>query len=740
MTAASLVESRPTAGGISVDDRVAVEQVRTLYRQGAAVLSANVINSIIVSAVLWNILPRALLVAWSSTMLVASVLRFELRRRYRRIEPTPFTTPRWARLFVAGSASGGILWGFAGGAFFTNQSPVAQLLIAFVLGGMGAGAAGTLSCYMPAFYAYFIPSLAPLCVRLLTYGDGVHGAMAGMTMLYGVLFVVIARNIHRSMREAFRLRFVNEGLLVELAEVQHHLSESNVDLERRVAERTDELERRAHALKESERKLADMIRESPDVIVSLSPEGVVIACSPAIERILGHTPDEIIGRHYTKLPIMPPEALPLVRAAFEAVVGEIAGPPLELQLVHRDGTRVDVAFNARRVVRPAGQLSVEATLRDVTERKRLEQKLHNAQRLESIGRLAGGIAHDFNNLLTVSLSNLSVALGDPAIAPPVREAIDEARQASQRAAELTQQLLAFGRRQMLAPRAVDLNEVILGVRRLLERLIASNIALRFELDPAGAPVKVDPTQLEQVVINLATNARDAMPEGGTLTLRTVRASETPEVILTVTDTGVGMDEATKARIFEPFFTATQGTGLGLATVHGIVEQSGGTIAVHSAPKQGTSFEIRLPRTDEVPAPRPVEIKSAIVPPVGTVTILVVEDEDLVRRATARVLRKAGYQVLIASDGTEALALVATHEGTIDLLLSDVVMPSISGTVLAARMLALRPKLRVLLVSGYTSDAVVDPDAPDPRIRFLGKPFSDVTLAAAVRALLDAPLG
>jgi two-component system, cell cycle sensor histidine kinase and response regulator CckA len=730
--AAVVVAPRPT---VHVDALVAVEEVRTLYRQGAPVLAANVVNSIIVSAVLWNVLPHAWLVAWSGAMCASSVVRWELRRRYFLAAPSALATPRWARLFVVGSAVGGVLWGLAGGLFFTHESTVAQLLIAFVLGGMGAGAAGTLSCYMPAFYAYFIPSLVPLAIRLLTYGDGVHGAMAGMTALYGVLFVFIARNVHRSVHEAFRLRFVNDELLGELAEVQHHLSESNVELERRVVERTGELEQRAQALKESQQKLADMIRESPDVILSLTKEGIVVACSPAVERILGYSPQDIVGRSYRELPIIPKESATMLTEAFERVLNESNGPPLEIELIHRDGSRVAAELNAR-LARGDGQHSVEATLRDVTERKRLEHKLRTAQRLESIGRLAGGVAHDFNNLLTVSLSNLSVALADQAMSPPAREAIDEARQASRRAAELTQQLLAFGRRQMLAPRAVDLNEVILGLRKLLERLLDRSIQLRFDLDPKGAPVKVDPTQLERVVINLATNAREAMPRGGVLTVRTARAVASSEVVLTVTDDGIGMDEATRAQIFEPFFTASRGTGLGLSTVHGIVEQSGGTIVVQSTPGKGTRFDIHLPLTDEMPTPRELATTTPVPPRTTPATVLLVEDEDLVRRATARVLRRSGYQVLMANDGQHALELAAAHSGTIDLLLSDVVMPILSGPALAARMLAERPKLRVLLVSGYSSDAVLDPDAPDPRISFLGKPYDDAKLAEAVASVLD----
>jgi len=603
--------SAPLAKPAPIDARVAAEEVRTLYQQGPPVLVANVVNSSIVAAVLWNTLPHVLLASWVAAMVVMSATRLVLRRKYWSNPPAIEAHASWGRAFVIGSLAAGVLWGFAGGVFFVRESLTAQLLIAFVIGGMGAGAAGTLSCYMPAFYAYFVPSLVPLIVRLLTMGSGVHQAMAGMTALYAVLFIVIARNIHRSVHEAFRLRF-------ELAEAQQHLSEANADLERRVAERTIELQVRADALRES------------------------------------------------------------------------------------------------------------------------EQKLRDARRLEAIGRLAGGIAHDFNNLLTVSLSNLSMALAEKGLTDHSREAIEEARQASQRAAELTQQLLAFGRRQVLEPRAVDLNVVITKLKKMLERLMQENIELRFELDARGAPVKVDPTQLEQVVVNLVINARDAMPEGGVLTLRTTHDDDASTIVLTVIDTGIGMDEETRARVFEPFFSATGGTGLGLATVHGIVEQSGGTIVLESTLGKGSRFDVRLPRTDEAPVSKPVtKPPPSRSIPSGSETILVVEDEDLVRRATTRVLRKAGYEVLTAVDGEDAIAIAEKHEGRIDLLLSDVVMPKMSGPELAERMLAMRPDLRVLLVSGYAGDVVLKARPADARVRFLPKPFNDRTLAEHVRAHLDA---
>ena len=389
---------------------------------------------------------------------------------------------------------------------------------------------------------------------------------------------------------------------------------------------------------------------------------------------------------------------------------------------------------------------------DVTAQRQVEEQLRLAQRLEAIGRLAGGIAHDFNNILTVISSCADFALDAVALDAPVRRDLREIRIAADRAASLTRQLLAFSRKQILRPAVLDLNQVARAMEIMLRRLLGEDIFLEARLDDDLGAVKADRGQLEQVIMNVAVNSRDAMPEGGTLVIETENreidaefAARHPEchpgphVMLAITDNGQGMDAATLARAFEPFFTTKdpgKGTGLGLSTAYGIVAQSGGCVAVHSHVDEGTRVEIYLPRVDEeVSADSPEETHSHS----GHETILLVEDEASVRELVARILELAGYRVLTASNGPDALQAAAQHVEPIDLLLTDVIMPRLSGRDVAEALLAQRPGLRVLFMSGYTDDAIVHHGVLESGTHFLGKPFSREDLLAKVRAALSEPL-
>jgi signal transduction histidine kinase/ActR/RegA family two-component response regulator len=394
--------------------------------------------------------------------------------------------------------------------------------------------------------------------------------------------------------------------------------------------------------------------------------------------------------------------------------------------------------------------------RDVAERTReletAQQRLAQSQKLEAIGRLAGGIAHDFNNLLTVIAGRSAVLIDQ--LGPEDGRGRHAAliHQSAERAAALTRQLLAFGRRQILQPTTLDLNAVAGQLEPLLRRLIGENIDLRVSLDPALGPVRADASQIEQVIMNLVVNARDAMPGGGQLTLttadteldeayarRTLGVVAGPHVLLSVTDTGTGMDADTRARIFEPFFTTKEpglGTGLGLATVYGIVKQSGGHISVYSEPGRGTTFKVFLPRVAAEPAAVPVPARNE-APAGGHETILLVEDEPEVRALAREILERLGYAVLAAGHPGEVAALLSGRRAPIDLLLTDVVMPHMSGRELADIVLRGYPEMRVLYMSGYTDDAIVHHGVLDPGTAFLPKPFSARTLAAKVREVLDA---
>ena len=407
--------------------------------------------------------------------------------------------------------------------------------------------------------------------------------------------------------------------------------------------------------------------------------------------------------------------------------------------------------------RPARFVSaVVRALREAEEKaehKRLEEQFRQAQKMEAIGQLAGGIAHDFNNLLTVINGYSELMLQTLSADDPQRNSLEQIKTAGKRAALLTQQILAFSRRQVLEPRVLDLNEAVATMDKLLRRMIGEDIALVSSPDPALWRVKADPGQIEQIIMNLAVNARDAMSQGGKLTIETanVELDEAyarrhasvqpgPYVMLAVSDTGIGMDAKTQARIFEPFFTTKEpgkGTGLGLSTVYGIVKQSGGNIWIYSEPGKGATFKIYLPRVDEeveVTAPVPVRPETLR----GSETILLVEDDEMVRALAGAILQYNDYTVLETRNGQEALRICQEHPGPIHLLITDVVMPGMSGRELADRLAPLRPSMKILYMSGYTDNAIVRHGVLDIGTAFLQKPFTPVALAQKVRKVLDTP--
>ncbi|MFN2515260.1 MAG: ATP-binding protein [Pyrinomonadaceae bacterium] len=379
-----------------------------------------------------------------------------------------------------------------------------------------------------------------------------------------------------------------------------------------------------------------------------------------------------------------------------------------------------------------------------------EEQLRQSKKLEAIGQLAGGVAHDFNNLLTVIGGYSSILLGKLPHGSPHRSSVEEIKKASDRASSLTRQLLAFSRKQILQPKILDLNTVVSDVDKMVRRLIGEDVDLLAITDPALGTVEADPGQIEQVLLNLIVNARDAMPAGGKLTIETGNAvlSEDyalghaaiagPYVMLAVSDTGCGMAADLQAHVFEPFFTtkgAGQGTGLGLATVYGIVKQSGGNVWLYSEVGKGTTFKIYLPRVDAVSADHQLSPDTVALPK-GTETLLLVEDEDQVRKIVQAILEGQGYNVLSAANGEEALELAEQHDAEIQLMITDVVMPQMSGREIADRLAGIRPRLKVLYMSGYTDDAIVRHGLLDAKLNFIQKPFDAATATRKVREVLD----
>ncbi|HMI87699.1 MAG TPA: ATP-binding protein [Polyangiaceae bacterium] len=422
----------------------------------------------------------------------------------------------------------------------------------------------------------------------------------------------------------------------------------------------------------------------------------------------------------------------------------------------KDGTIINVEVRAHEF--QVGKRSVRLVLsNDVSERvrseealRKTEEQLRHAQKMEAVGRLAGGVAHDFNNLLSVILSCAELMLDDLKPVEPMRQEVEHIRKAAGRAADLTRQLLTFSRHQVLEPKIIDLNEVLANMDKMLQRIIGVDVQLELVCAAALGRVRADPGSIEQVIMNLVVNARDAMPVGGKLMLETAnvmvdeeRAREHfgtnpgPHVMLAVSDTGIGMDRVTQARIFEPFFTTKErgkGTGLGLSIVFGIVQQSGGSVWVYSEPGKGTSFKLYFPRVDEAVD----EVRSTVRPATlrGTETVLLVEDDEQVRAVARGILRRHGYHVLEASNGGEAMLLCEGHARPIHLLVSDVVMPHMSGPELARRLAQIRPEMKVLCMSGYTDDSIVRHGVMDSDIAYLQKPLTPETLTRKVREVLD----
>ncbi len=615
-----------------VAEYVRAEHVRTLYRHTTPILVANGCNAAIVIAAFWSYVAHALLLGWGALMLLLMVARGLQGAGYERAQVAGADSAAWGLRFAIASGASGALWGAAGALFFPAGSPLAQLLISFVVGGMCAAAAGTLAVHVPAFLGFVVPALGALFARTALAGS-LHVALAALIAVYGGALWFIARNNRRALTKAFVLRFENAELLKTLSHAQSRLEEANHTLEQRVAERTDALQKQTEALRD-------------------------------------------------------------------------------------------------------------------------------ARRMEAIGRLAGGVAHDFNNLLTVILANVHDLASSRELDEDAREALQDTTQAANRAAELVRQLLTVSRRHPAAPETLDLNQVLSGMERLLQRALGEHLSLSIALRQEPLLVHIDPIQLEQVILNLVTNARDAMPGGGTVRITTELVDTSSEglddqdpagyAVLSVHDSGVGMDHETRERIFEPFFTTKEvgkGAGLGLATAYGIVEQSGGRIDVISELGQGSCFRVSLPLapplagvvTESGVPPRRVSGLRPAAMPRKEATILLVEDESTVRTITERMLASTGHRVLAAGDAAEALALSARFSEPIDLLVTDVVMPGMDGPALAERLRQERPGLRTLFISGYAREHVI-PSGSDGSYAFLAKPFTREVLVTQVTKLLaGAPL-
>ena len=523
-------------------------------------------------------------------------------------------------------------------------------------------------------------------------------------------------------------------------------------------ETTSTLRASDQQLRASEERYRDLFENAQDFIVTVDLQGRFTSANNAVLQVSGFSREEFLNKKI--LDVVAPNSAKVAWSAFTEVLAGSNRGESQLELVSKDGRTIWVEVNSRRLTHDGAVVGIQSIGRDISWRKRMEQELLHSQKMEAVGRLAGGVAHDFNNLLGVIIGYSDLTLQELGDDDPLRKRIGEIRNAGRRAAEVTRQLLAFSRKQVLTPKAVDLSSLVSETTRMLLRLLGEDIELITKLSPIAARVKTDPAQMQQVIMNLALNARDAMPRGGKLILETATVAldqatgstmveELTErgisvlpgqyVMVAVSDTGTGMDAQTKARIFEPFFTTKQpgeGTGLGLSTVYGFVKQSGGYIWVYSELGRGTTIKIYMPRIEA--SAQPIEHGDAPTLPRGSATILLVEDEESLRELNLELMQGLGYTVLLAAYGAQALQIAEEHSGRIDLLLTDVVMPGMSGRELAERLAFTRPEMKVLYMSGYTDNVIVHHGILESGIAFLQKPFTRDELARKLREVLESP--
>ena len=505
------------------------------------------------------------------------------------------------------------------------------------------------------------------------------------------------------------------------------------------------------ALRASEARFRALVENSYDAVALIDADAKIVYASASTARLLGYAPAELVGR--SALDLIHPDDVLYARERFAAAAARPDVPVVaEYRVRHRDGSwRSIEGVGVNRIAEPEIG-AIVASFRDITERKQLESRLRRAHRMDAVARLAGAIAHDYNNLLTVILGSAEILLHDLPRAYARRDDLEQIKAAASRAAELTRQVLAYSRQQVLTPRMLDLTALIGAMERVLQPLVGGGVELRLELGEGLGAVRADAAQLEQAIVNLVLNAREAMPGGGRLTLTTAEVevdatfarehdpmSPARYVTLAVRDQGVGMDAETLGHLFEPFFTTKpgrHGAGLGLATTYGIIKQSGGYIWADSAPGEGSTFTIYLPRHAPLPAPGAAPPAEA-APATGTgETVLVVDDEPAVRLVTKRILQRNGYSVLEAAGGQEALRVLREHPGPIQLLLSDVIMPEMNGREVAERVRERRPGIKVLFMSAYSPEAIAHDGLLEEGAPFLRKPFEIGPLLQAVRRALD----
>ena len=750
-TTTSLGTAAADAGAhAEVDRLVFAEQIALLHARSGVAQATVVVNASIVVGVFWGLAPRVPSLLWLGALCALAVARGLGASAYRRRARAPAEARAWARIFILGAALNGVGWGAAALLFRAPTSPAHDMFIAFVLGGMAAGAASSNASYAPAFLAFALPALLPMALRLATERDPIHAAMAFMLALFGVAVAAISRTGGLAIENAIRLRLRNEALVAGLTAAQDRLETLNADLEHRVAERTAELERMLKLRLESEARLArfrallDQVGDA--VVVARARDLAVVDVNDGACELLRSSAEALVGRRLDELAIVPSLEGEAARAAvaslragevrtFEDRRGASGEPPRALEL----------SMAVREVEREPYVLVVA---RDVSARKEMESKLTQSGLLASLGSLAAGVAHEINNPLAYILSNLQQVSADiqgSTLPGPekasLREVLHESLEGARRARAIVRDLSSLSPREQAAPEPVDVRAVLQSCINVAGSEIRHRATLVRELSDVP-PVSGDRTRLAQVFLNLLVNAAQAVPEGRPaahrISVRTRFDAAEGWVRVDVADTGSGIPPAHMTRIFEPFFTTKpvgRGTGLGLAICHGIVMALGGSISVTSRPGEGSTFTVSLrPATSGAEEPARPPLAGAVPESERAARLLVIDDDPGVARALRRALVQG--DVTVAIGGLAGIA--ALEKEHFDVVLCDVMMPDVNGIDVHRRLRELRPGAEhaMVFVTGgtFTEDARAFLEAiPNPR---LSKPFEVEDVRAAVRRALE----
>ena len=748
------IATQPVLAEAPRADDVASAAGRTFRRQAPLNAAVNVPVALVTGAILWSSAPHRGIVIWVAAHLLIAMLLVLRWWQVRRREPLVFgagdgidaarpgTATRstgsrlrgWMRHFgVASSIVSGLAWGSTA-LFLSYVPPIQQMMLIIVVSSMAAGATTTLASIPAAANAFVLTSILPFALYFALQDEVEYAGLAIMALVMTGAMIFATRLVHRMVRAELTARLENQRSLQQLAAARAEWLDISQTTEAfALFDANDALQLWNENFGRTLSLPAGMLQRgvAHRVLLAAAARPVLIEVADQGLRPVANGREQFGGQQDGGETLVARAWLDALLSKADSNAGQVTA-------------RLDNGRWLRSQARRTSSGSLVIVHVDITAVKNAEEallereaELRQASKLEAVGKLAGGIAHDFNNILTVIIGYAQMLELLSANSEPALEAAQQINRAAERAASLTRQLLAFSRKQALQPKIVDLNEVIRDMDKLLRRLVPRTITLDVTLGAQIGPVRVDPHQMEQVVVNLVINGCDAMPSGGRLHIETseVDAERGREVVLRISDTGVGMDAATQERAFEPFFTTKQpgqGTGLGLASVYGFVRQSEGDIRVASAPGKGSEFAIHLPRAEAQPdiAPAP-DTADSLAP--DQVTIMVVEDEAVVRTLVVETLLRHGYNVLEADGGAMALRISRLHNGQVDLLLTDVVMPDMSGWALAAQLRDERPATRQLFMSGFVGDATRAQERDG--VILLAKPFTTETLLRQVRDAL-----